>query len=76
MADILIRGLDKTVLERLKARARRNGRSLQSELHRLLEQAAGVRGEAVEEMFERWSQRFAGRRMARSTTLIREDRRR
>ncbi len=76
MADILIRGLDKMVLERLKARARRNGRSLQSEARRLLEQSAGGGGEALEAVLEKWSQRFAGRRMARSSTLIREDRRR
>lgn len=76
MADILIRGVDKATLERLKARAQRNGRSLQSEARRLLEQAAGARGDAVEEMFEKWSRRFTGRRMARSSTLIREDRRR
>ena len=76
MPDILIRGLDTKTLDRLKARARHSGRSLQSEARRLLEQAAGISGEAVENMFDKWSQRFAGRRMARSSTLIREDRRR
>lgn len=41
MADILVRGLDEVVLERLKARAKSAGRSLQSETKIILEQAAG-----------------------------------
>lgn len=41
MPDLLIRNLDPEVLKRLKERARRSGRSLQSETKGLLEQAAG-----------------------------------
>ena len=40
MASILVRGLDQKTIERLKARARLNGRSLQQEVKALLERAA------------------------------------
>ena len=40
MAQLLIRDLDPEDLERLKARARRDGRSLQAEAKRILQQAA------------------------------------
>ena len=40
MSEVLIRNLDEEVVEQLKARAHGNGRSLQGELKRILEQAA------------------------------------
>ena len=40
MSEVLVRNLDESVVERLKARARGNGRSLQAELKLILEQAA------------------------------------
>ena len=76
MSDILIRGLDAETVKRLKARARRHGRSLQSEAKLLLEQAAGAGGEEIAAMLEGWQQRFAGRRFTDSGDLIREDRQR
>jgi plasmid stability protein len=72
--DILVRGLDAETVERLKARASRHGRSLQSELKALVERAAGVGGEQVAEVLQRWEERFAGRRFSSSARLIREDR--
>jgi plasmid stability protein len=39
MFEVLVRNLDEAVVEQLKARARRSGRSLQSELKLILEQA-------------------------------------
>ena len=42
MPNILIRDLTPETIEKLKARARRNGRSMQSELKTILEQAAQV----------------------------------
>jgi plasmid stability protein len=39
MSEVLVRNLDEAVVERLKARARGNGRSLQAELKLNLEQA-------------------------------------
>jgi plasmid stability protein len=41
MSEVLVRNLDEIIVERLKARARRSGRSLQGELKLILEQAAG-----------------------------------
>jgi len=40
MSEVLVRNLDEAVVERLKARARGSGRSLQAELKLILEQAA------------------------------------
>jgi hypothetical protein len=42
VSQVLVRNLDSRVLERLKARARRNGRSLQAELKEILEAASQV----------------------------------
>jgi len=39
VAEVLVRNLDKTVVEQLKARARGTGRSLQAELKLILEEA-------------------------------------
>ena len=74
MPDILVRGLDGETLKRLKARASRNGRSLQSEAKLLLERAAGAGAEEVAAMLAGWKKRFAGRRFSSSAGLIREDR--
>ena len=75
MADILIRGLDDKVVKRLKARAKRNGRSLQSEARMVLERAAALSvAEALRQA--RRSRKELGRHFSDSTELIREDRRR
>ncbi len=76
MPDILVRGLDDETVKRLKARAKRNGRSLQGEAKRVLEQAAGMNAEEVAAVLDGWKKRFAGRRFADSADLIREDRER
>lgn len=76
MSDILIRGLDPKILERLKSRAKRHGRSLQREAKLLLEQAAGFEGDQVAAMIDGWNDRFAGRKFSGSVKMIREDRER
>ncbi|MBI4578137.1 MAG: hypothetical protein HY718_00450 [Planctomycetes bacterium] len=76
MPDILIRGLDAQTLKRLKARAKRHGRSLQSEAKLLLEQGTGPTREEIAAMLDRWARRFAGRQFRSSVALIREGRRR
>jgi plasmid stability protein len=76
MPDILIRGLGKQTIERLKARAKRHGRSLQSEAKRALENAGGISREELAEMMANWKRRFAGRKFGSSVTLLREDRQR
>lgn len=75
MPDILIRRFDPKALERLKARAKRNGRSLQSEAKIVLENAAGP---SIAEALDRaraWRKKL-GRRFDDSTKLIAKDRRR
>lgn len=74
MPDILIRGLDAAVIRRLKARALRHGRSVQSEAKQVLERAAGFGGPEVAEMLEQWRTKLAGRKLAPSSKLLREDR--
>jgi plasmid stability protein len=76
MPDFLIRRIDAQVLKRLKARARRHGRSLQQEAQVVLKQAARAGPDEVAAMFDEWKGRFAGRRFSKSTDLIREDRNR
>ena len=76
MPDFLIRRIDSQVLKRLKARARRHGRSLQQEAQAMLKQAAGAGPDEVAAMLDEWKRRFAGRRFSKSTDLIREDRNR
>ena len=74
MADILIRGINDQAMKRLKARAKRQGRSLQGEARLLLEQAAG--NEEIAALLKGWKQRLNGRRFEDSAALIREDRER
>ncbi|MFO7899026.1 MAG: hypothetical protein R6V58_08195 [Planctomycetota bacterium] len=76
MSDILIRGVDAEAVKRLRARAKRHGRSLQSEARLVLERAAGADAEEITAMLDGWKQRFAGRTFSRSAKLIREDRKR
>jgi plasmid stability protein len=74
MPDILVRGLTPQALKRLKAQAKRHGRSLQSEAKLLLERAAGADAAEVAEILGKWKARFAGRKLTRSIDIIREDR--
>ncbi len=74
MPDILVRGLDAKTLKQLKARAKQHGRSLQGEARLLLERAAGADAAEVAKMLGKWRKKFAGRRLAGSMDLIREDR--
>ncbi|MFW6159304.1 MAG: FitA-like ribbon-helix-helix domain-containing protein [Planctomycetota bacterium] len=76
MSDILVRGVDDEAMKRLRARAKRHGRSLQSEARLVLERAAGADPEEITAMLDGWKQRFAGRKFSRSAKLIREDRKR
>jgi plasmid stability protein len=78
MAQLLVRGIDPAIVEKLKARAKRNGRSTEAEVRAILEReaAAGDRGSWEEEL-ERVRAMFAGRTFSQSAAeLIREDRER
>jgi plasmid stability protein len=75
MPDILVRGLDRKTVERLKARARIGGRSLQQEVEDILERAATtLTMEEARRLSEAWHRRLAGRAFSDSAHSIREDR--
>lgn len=77
MAQILVRGLDEEVVERLKKRAKEDGRSLQSEVKVILEQAAlapKVDMETAKRLCDEFRRRFKERKFPNSVELIREDR--
>jgi len=77
MAQILVRDLDDDVVDRLKRRAREDGRSLQSEVKAILEQAAmepRVDMETARKICERFRSRFEGRKFPDTVELIHEDR--
>ncbi len=77
MAQVLVRDLDEEVVESLKRRAKQDGRSLQSEVKFILEQAAQeprVDMEAARALVENIRKKFKGRRFPDSAELIREDR--
>ena len=75
MGSILVRGLDQKTIERLKERARLNGRSLQQEVKALLERAAEtLTMREARRLSERWRRRLGERRFSDSAQLIRQDR--
>lgn len=77
MAQILVRDLDQGVVERLKKRAREDGRSLQSEVKAILEQAARapkVDMETARKISADFRHKFKGRKFPDTAGLIREDR--
>ncbi len=74
MSDVLVRGLSSQTVKSLKARARRNGRSLQSEAKLILQDAAGAA--EISSLLSKWKTRFAGRKFSDSAAMIREDRER
>jgi plasmid stability protein len=74
MAQILVRDLDPEVVERLKNRAKRDGRSLQAEVKLVLEQAARTDAAAARRLAATIRKRFKGRKVRDSADLVREDR--
>jgi antitoxin FitA len=75
MGSILVRGLDQKTIERLKERARLNGRSLQQEVKVLVERAAAtLTMREARRLSEQWRRRLGGRSFSDSARLIREDR--
>jgi len=74
MAQVLVRNLEKTVVERLKRRAQRQGRSLQAELHDILERAARTDITDARRAAERIRRKLADREHTDSVELIGQDR--
>ena len=75
MAQVLVRQLANKVVVRLKKRAKEHGRSLQSEMKTILEEAVPDY-EAAWKRIEGFRKRLkkSGRTFSDSTDLIREDR--
>jgi plasmid stability protein len=75
VTQMLVRDLPPEVVERLKNRARSNGRSLQKEVRAILEGAARRYTMAeARKVSEGWHERLAGTEHSDSAELIREDR--
>jgi plasmid stability protein len=75
MSQLLVRDLDLHTIERLKARARSHGRSLQKEVKTILEEAAtSLTMAEARQVAARWRRRLGGRKSSDSAELIREDR--
>ena len=74
MAQILVRNLDERLVKRLKARARRNGRSLQAEVRLILEQTPTLDMKAALKLADKIRKSFGNRRFDDSAVLIRRER--
>jgi len=74
MPDVLVRGLDRNVLDLLKASAAANGRSLQAEIHQVLTIASLRNLAATRRLSARWLKQLGDGPHADSAALIREDR--
>lgn len=74
MANVLIRDLDDDLLDQLKATAKAHGRSLQAEIHDILQRAGVSSLAATRRLSKRWLKRLQNSAQSDSTALIREDR--
>ncbi len=74
MSQILVRNLEPDVVERLKGRASRHGRSLQSEVRMILTQSAKLSFPEAREAVLNWQTRLAGRDFPDSVEMLRESR--
>jgi len=75
MAQLLVRGLESEIIDRLKTRAKSHNRSLQGEAKLILEEAAQT--VTMEEFMARAKkirESFGDKKFSDSTRLIREDR--
>jgi plasmid stability protein len=74
MAQVLVRDLKADVVARLKARAKHRGRSLQTELKDILDQASRQSALDARALAARIRRRLAGRKHSDSVQLLAEDR--
>jgi plasmid stability protein len=73
MANVLVRDLDEDVLKQLKAAAKAHGRSLQAEIHDVLERASTRNLAETRRLSAQWLKRLRQSR-SDSSVMIREDR--
>jgi plasmid stability protein len=76
MANVLIRDLDDDVLKQLKAAAKAHGRSLQAEIHDVLQKAGDRNLAETRRLSARWLKRLRHLPQSDSSAMIREDRER
>lgn len=76
MPNILVRDVDETVLEKLKDQAKRNGRSLQSEVLAIITNFASSNALSDVETAAQIKQALRGRIFSDSAAALREDRER
>jgi len=74
VARVLVRDLGTDVVARLKARAKRNGRSLQAELKDILQMASRYRAVDARALADRIRRQLRGRAHIDSVELLAEDR--
>ncbi len=74
MANVLVRDLDDDVLKHLKAAAKAHGRSLQAEIHDVLQRASTLNLAETCRLSARWLKRLRQSSQSDSTAMIREDR--
>jgi antitoxin FitA len=74
MAQILVRKLPDSLVEQLKARARRNGRSLEAEVRDVLQRAVTKDKAEFLKAADAMRARLAGRHHTETLELLREDR--
>jgi plasmid stability protein len=74
MANVLVRDLDDDVLKELKASAKAHGRSLQAELHDVLERAGTRNLAETRRLSGQWLKRLRRSSHSDSAALIRDDR--
>lgn len=74
--SLLLRGVDRALVDVFKARAERHGRSLQSELQLSLRREAHRNFDEALRISEQWHGKFSGRTFSDAKIMIDEDRRR
>jgi plasmid stability protein len=73
MANLLVRDLDEEVLKRLKAAAKAHGRSLQAEIHHILQRASTRNLAETRRLSAPWLKRLR-ESQSDSSGMVREDR--
>ena len=77
MGQVLVRGLDDEIIERLRQRAESHHRSLEAELREILDQVSlQVDLATTRDLADRIRRKLEGRSHSDSADLIREDRER
>ena len=74
MANVLVRDLDDDIVRQLKAAAKAHGRSLQAEIHDVLQRASTRNLAETRRLSARWLKRLRESCQADSSVMIREDR--